>query len=130
MDVIDNHGAALEYDLLTRTRYQLRDIGGALPWGALLHFLQFLPRDSALSREVVPLTDTERWGSGEATASILADMHDLLATFRAEAAVKGTDHRPRRPKRYPRPWERPKERHVGRGAIPVARFEDWWEGGE
>lgn len=129
MDVIDRHGAALEYDLLTMTRYQLRDAGGALSWGALLHFLQYLPRDSALSRELVPLSDSERWAGGEATSAIVADLFDLVALMRAEAAVKGTTHRPRKPRRYPRPWERPKERHVGRGAIPIADFEDWWKGG-
>lgn len=128
--LIEEHGPALEYDLLTKTNYQLRDVGGALPWGALLHFVQFLPRDSALSRELVPVTDAERWTRGDATASLLADIYDLMALFRAEQAVKGTDHKPRRQRPYPRPGAKPKGvRHVGKDPIPVSKFESWWSTG-
>jgi hypothetical protein len=129
VEVIDSHGPALEYDLLTMTHYQLRDVGGALPWGALRHFLQYLPRDSALSRELVPVTESERWASGDATASVLADLYDLLSVFRSEAAVKGTTHHARRPRPYPRPWLKPRVRHVGSKPIPVTEFERWWGNG-
>lgn len=128
MDVIDRHGAALEYDLLTMTRYQLRDVGGALPWGALLHFVHYLPRDSALSREITPTSETERWMAGDATATMLADLYDLVAVMRSESAVKGTTHRAKRPRPYPRPWRKPKVRHVGSRPIPVSDFETWWRG--
>lgn len=125
--LIHEHGAALDYDLITKTRYMLRDVGGALPWGALLHFVQFLPRDSAISRELAPVSDVERWTRGDATASILADLFDLVAQFRAEQAVKGSDHKPRRPKAYPRPGVTPEgTRHLGSDPIPVSEFEGWW----
>ena len=84
MDLIEDHGAALEYDLLTLTHYQLRDVGRALSWGALLHFVEHVPRTSALSRELVPRTESEAWAEGDATAAILADLFDLLAMMRAE----------------------------------------------
>lgn len=130
MDLIEVHGAALEYDLLTLTHYQLRDVGRALSWGALLHFVEHVPRTSALSRELVPRTDTESWADGEATAAILADIFDLLAMMRAESAVKGTKHAPRKAKPYPRPWAKAKgERHVGSDPIPISEFESWWSNG-
>lgn len=109
------------------TNYQLQDVGGALPWGALLHFVQFLPRESALKTELVPVSAAERWTRGDATASLLADLFDLVAAFRAEQAVKGTEHKPKRPKPYPRPGMKPKgTRHIGKDPIPIDRFEDWW----
>lgn len=128
--LIEEHGPALEYDLLTKTNYQLRDVGGALPWGALLHFVQFLPRDSALKTELVPMTDVERWNDGCANAAILADLFDLVNQMRAEVAVNGTDHKPRRPRPYPRPGAKPKGvQHVGKDPIPVSEFESWWSTG-
>ena len=128
MDLIEGHGPALEYALLTMTHYQLRDVGGALSWGALLHFVQNLPRTSALSRELVPQTETEQWADGRNVAALLADIFDLLNAFRSEVAVKGTPRRAKRCRPYPRPWAKGRERRVGRGAIPVSKFEDWWNG--
>lgn len=130
MDLMEVHGAALEYDLLTLTHYQLRDVGRALSWGALLHFVEHVPRTSALSRELVPRTDTEAWVDGDATAVILADIFDLLSALRSEHAVKGTGRSPRKPKPYPRPWAQQKgERHVGSDPIPISDFESWWSNG-
>ena len=126
MGLIEEHGAALEYDLLTMTHYQLRDVGGALSWGALLHFVQKLPRTSALSRELVPTTEEERWADGSNVSALLADIFDLLNAFRNEAAVKGTKHSAKRSKPYPRPWLKPRTRHIGKGAIPISKFEEWW----
>lgn len=128
MRLIDEHGAALEYDLLTMTRYQLRDVGGALPWGALLHFVSHLPRTSALSQELRPLTETERWARGDYTASLLADLFDIVAHGFAVVLAKGTGRSARRVKPYPRPWSKPRTRHVGKGAIPIKDFERWWDG--
>ena len=77
--------------------------------------------------ELAPITDAERWTRGDATASLLADLIDLVAVLRAEVAVKGTEHRAKRPKPYPRPGRKPKgTRHLGKDPIPVAEFEDWW----
>ena len=125
--IIEEHGPALDYDLLTRTRYDLRDVGGALSWGALRHFVQYLPRDSALSRELMPPTDAERWTNGEATASLLADLFDLVAMLRSEVLAKGSGKKPKHPRPYPRPGTKPKNtRHVGSKPIPIAKFEEWW----
>lgn len=126
--LIGEHGSALDYDLLTLTGYTLSDIGGALPWGALLHFVQHLPRDSALSRELEPTSDAERWANGAATAAILADLYDLISQFNNNMAARGTGRRARAAKPYPRPWERAKrgQRRIGSDAVSIAEFERWW----
>lgn len=109
------------------TRYTLQDIGGALPWGALLHFVQFVPRTSALSREMSPTTDDERWAQGHATAAILADLYDLVHQMNNNLAARGSGRRPRTAKPYPRPWRKGDgQKVVGRDPIPVADFEAWW----
>ena len=121
------HGPAIDYDLMTSTRYTLRDIGGALPWGALLHFVQYLPRTSALSRELEPTSDEERWASGHATAAILADIYDALSQLNANFCARGSGRRAQAVKPYPRPWAKGTgERTVGSDPIPVSDFEAWW----
>jgi hypothetical protein len=32
-----------------------------------------------------------------------------------------------KPKRVPRPWEKPKATTVGKDAIPISKFNDWWD---
>jgi len=32
-----------------------------------------------------------------------------------------------KPKRIPRPWEKPKTTTLGKGAIPISMFNDWWD---
>ena len=119
----------MEYDLLTLTGYQLRDIGGALSWGALLHFVMHLPRTSALSRELTPITDVERWTDGTVVAPMLADLIDVVNSLGAALLAKGTGRMPRHPSRYKRPWSDGGEWRVGgkESALPIAEFEQWWE---
>lgn len=125
--LIEEHGAALDYDLLTMTRYTLQDVGGALPWGALLHFVQFAPRTSALSRELTPATDTELWADGSATAAILADLYDLLNQMNENLVARSGRRRASHVKPYPRPWAKGQgERVIGHDPIPIADFEAWW----
>lgn len=113
---------------MTNTRYTLQDVGGALSWGALLHFVQFAPRTSALSRELNPVTDEERWAEGHATAALLADIYDLLNQLNENLVARGGNRRATHVKPYPRPWAKGKgERRIGRDPIPVADFEAWWE---
>lgn len=125
--LIHEHGPALDYDLITMTRYNLGDVGGALPWAALRHFVDHLPRTSALSRELVPLSDEERWIAGDMTAPILADIYDAIAQVGANLVAKGTGRQPRTVKPYPRPWEGRGERRIGSDPIPVSEFESWWD---
>ena len=125
--LIEQHGPAIDYDLMTMTNYTLRDVGGALPWGALLHFLMYLPRTSAFSREVRPTTDEEMWANGNVTAALLADIYDAIHQLNNNVMAKGSGRSPRAVKPYKRPWAKANERHVGKDPIPISEFEDWWE---
>lgn len=127
--LIEEHGAALEYDLLTMTGYQLRDVGGALSWGALLHFAMHLPRTSALSRELVPLADEERWTDGTLVAPLVADLIDAVNAVGSALMAKGTGRMPRHVRPYPRPWADDGTVTIGGAdsAIPIADFEEWWD---
>lgn len=110
------------------THYQLADVGGALSWGALLHFVSYLPRTSALSQELAPPSDSERWARGEATAAILADIFDAVRALDADVMARGTRRRPRQPKPYPRPWAKGQgERRIGKDPKPIADFDKWWD---
>lgn len=114
---------------MTRTRFTLDDLGGALTWRALLHFVLNLPRDSALSRELRPREEVEAWSDGTVVAPLLADIYDAISWLTYDT-VKVAGARPRKPRPYPRPWaKRAVERHVGSDPIPVTEFDAWWERG-
>lgn len=104
---------------MTRTRYTLRDVGGALPWGALLHFVEHLGHDSATWRAANPEDQTHLWLDGSMVAPILADLYDLLN----QRSAGKSRQRP-----YPRPWakNRSTERY-GRKPIPIRDFDAWWD---
>ena len=128
-DLIRDHGGALEYDLVTRTRHTLADVGGALPWGALRHFVAYLGHDSALWRETHPEeAKTLPWEDGSMVAPLLADVFDVTALVAWTTANKGAKHPKPKPKPYPRPWvARANERHYGSKPIPISEFDSWWD---
>ena len=109
------------------TRYTLADLGGALSWGALSHFCQYLPRTSALSRELEPVSDAERWASGNVTAAILADIYDVLSQFNNNFCARASGRPALVAKPYERPWsEGTGTMTIGSDPIPVCDFEGWW----
>ena len=64
-------------------------------------------------------------------AAMLADLYDLLATFavayaRAHSGGRSVKAIPK----YPRPWDKGDAKRIGRGAIPIKDFDDWYYGGE
>ena len=118
--LINEHGGALEYDLLVNTPYTLDDIGGKLPWRALSNFVRHAGYDSALYREAHKDDQMRLWLDGSMTALILADLFDL-ENIRAHA---GTG---KKPKPYPRPWRHEKRtRHIGKDPIRAGDFAAWW----
>ena len=120
---MEEHGDALDYDLLTRTRYQLNDIPDNLGWTALAHFIKYLGPGSALYDEVHP--ETARWTQGD---MILADIFDAVSAFRYAFASANSKGKPRRPKPYPRPWVREREtKRFGKDPVKVSEFNSWWE---
>ena len=115
--VISQYDRALEYDLMTRTGRTLSEYidMGAAGLVALISFIQNLPPDSALNRAVNPKDEFGSWCSQYKTNVILADMFDAFVAAHTKHGKK--------PKEYPRPQ---KHKTIGRGAVPVSEFWDWW----
>ncbi len=58
------------------------------------------------------------------TQSLLLPIADHLAFANWQRAGRRSAQKP---KRIPRPWEKPKATSLGEGAIPIANFNDWWD---
>ena len=102
---------------MTRTGRTLNEYMamGAAGKVALLSFIKYLPPDSALSRELHPEDETWVWTTATKTNAILADIFDVF--------VMANTKKGKKPKPYPRPRKKEK---IGRGAIPISQFWDWW----
>jgi len=110
---------ALQYDLLTRG-LSLDLLGSeAFSWYDLMVFARFVQLDSksALSNEV-------HGPSWSIEAQLLAIIADALGMANWQRA--GRKSAPK-PKRIPRPWEKPKSTNLGKDAIPISKFNDWWD---
>lgn len=120
----DEHGEALNYDLLTKTRYQIDDIGGALTWSSLNSFIKNLGGDSALARDLGKATG---WETTLKTNAILADIYDLLQVINANlVAFASQGKKKTNIKPYPRPGrDDDKKRKIGRGAMPLNDLREW-----
>lgn len=122
---------------MTLTRFTLDDLGRALSWRALSHFVDHLPPTSALMRELRPESaETLAWLDGSMVAPLLADLIDSVAYGRWEylaSHVPKGKRMPKEPRRLPRPWDRAEAekgvRRVGRDPIPISEFDSWWESG-
>ena len=63
-----------------------------------------------------PDNEITEWHTTFKTNAILADLFDLIVAIRTP--------RGQTPKTYPRPTEEKQE--IGKDAIPVSEFWDWW----
>lgn len=97
-----------------RTLSEYIDMGAA-GLVALISFIQNLPPDSALNRAMNPKDEFGSWCSQYKTNAILADMFDAFVAAHTKHGKK--------PKEYPRPQ---KHKTIGRGAVPVSEFWNWW----
>ena len=122
---VKDHRKAIEYDLLTKTGYQIRDIGRTLSWDALDSFLSNLRLDSALMRE--DDRKVSEWATTTKTNAILADIYDILARINANLVAIGSNKPAKEPKSYPRPNERPREdeKRIGSKGLPPAELRKW-----
>ena len=127
--LIDNHGEALEYDLLTRTGHEIDDVGRTLSWGALYAFVRNLGPDSALAREMYP--EEARWATRTKTNAILADIYDAIMMQTMTMIALRTGKQPKGPKWYPRPGDKDKqkdnEKHFGSEALPADELHEWFK---
>ena len=88
---------------------------GAAGKVALVSFIENLSKDSALARSMDPRDEFGVWYKTFKTNAILADIYDVLVAVHTKQG--------KQPKAYPRPQE---HRTIGRGAIPISEFWDWW----
>ena len=117
--ILSEHSDAITYDLLTKTKYSLDDVGGALSWGTLYSFIKGLGADSAYASE---LANRRGWESTTKTNIILADIFDILQVI---AVMLGGNKNKFKP--YPRPWraeEEDKEK-IGKDALPADDLHEW-----
>ena len=123
---IEAHEKAIESDLM-RVGYELNDIGGSLTWRALDSFIRNLSLNSATMRELNP--ELARWDTQLQTNTILADIYDMLAALNYNVLCMASKQKPQQPKPYPRPGKNEDEdkKKIGKGALPVAELEDWFE---
>lgn len=119
-----SHRQAIEYDLLTKTGYTLADVGGALSNSALLSFATHLQGDSATAREIDP--DAQWTLVPMLLARISDDLQQFVWLYSCVHAGKG--RKPTQPKPIPRPGVDDGTRHIGKGAIPVSEFDEWYGG--
>lgn len=127
---MQGHGGALDYDLMTMTRFTLDDLGGALSTRALLHFCKHLPPTSALARELHP-ENAERvaWMRGDASAQLLAVLIDEVRGLAWSYASHEERRRLPRPRRFPTPWApdtATEGTHLGSDPMPLSEFDAWW----
>lgn len=117
---------------MTRAGFTLDDVPARFSWRALSNFVRHLDAGSAYVREVAP--DMAPWLGTERIQAMLADLIDSVNVLDWHLVSANTEKgkpKPRRPKPYPRPWAKDAGSVVvGRGAIPVSDFDEWWSGGE
>jgi hypothetical protein len=119
LDLCDQHGEALEADLIDHG-VRLRDVGTeAFTWRDLYVLVRHAKRDSALMRAMHP--DTYRWGLAEYMLADLIDTANWLMWAKTEDGRKNR----RRPKRYPRPGMiQEGEKRVKGTAVPVSEIRE------
>ena len=121
VQTIDEYDRPLEYDLMTRTGRTLSEYidMGAAGMVALLSFINYLPMDSQLRQAMDPQDEVGEWSTTKKTNMILADLFDVFVSANTKKGHKA--------KQYPRPKQK---RKIGRGAVPISEFWDWWNGGD
>ena len=106
---------------MTRTHFQLDDLGGALSWGSLYSFIKNVGSDSALARDLGKSTG---WEDTLRTNAILADIYDLLQVIHADICALGGNKK-KKITPYPRPGTEEKNKRIGSGAIPANKLREW-----
>ena len=98
----------------TLTEYMEMGAAGKV---ALLSFTGNLGPDSALLQEMDPKDEFGAWFTTAKTNAILADLFDVFVAANTKKGKKAVE--------YPRPK---KHRTIGKDAIPLSEFWDWWTG--
>lgn len=101
---------------------------GAPGIGALVHFVEHIGFDSALSRSQddagrFPYEYTTRLE----TNALLLDIFDALAAVNRSIYQAKTRRRLKKTKPAKRPWSDGGAKRIGSKAIPMDEFDEWWE---
>ena len=128
--ILEDHGRALNFDLLNRLGISLYDIPGRISWDDVRDFVSYLDASSALVSEMNP--ELAGWQGDQKTPMLLAHIADTLSGLQYSYALCHTKkgaQKPKPPSPIPRPGvETPesREKHWGGDAIPMSQFADWW----
>jgi len=95
-------------------------------WHELANFAKHLPDDSATVR--AQDKDAALFARDLQRAAILADIYDAVM-MTAHLFAKAHGGKGAMPKPYPRPWKDDSSR-IGKGAIPISEFDEWYYGGD
>ena len=105
--LLEEHGEAVEFDLIARG-LRLRQLGtDVLSWRDLLAIIRWLPTDSALLRSMNP--DADRW---KLSQYLLADMTESLRWLMWSKTSDGQQGR-NRPQPITRPGMKPDRERLG-----------------
>lgn len=100
-------------------------------WDCVLVFTRHLDSQSAVYRARHP--EEASFASPLKQAAILADLYDAIRsleyTFVLAHLKKGAAPPPE-PRKYPRPGVDDGVQRIGKDAIPIADFEEWYYGGD
>ena len=127
---MSEHGEALEYDLMTSTRFTLDDLGGALSERALLSFVRCAPPRSLLARDVGGDQQAYAWAQPELLPTLVASVIDELRNLQWTVAQVNSRRKLRRPKPIKRPGVKDDTERIGADPIPVAQWNEFWERGD
>ena len=117
VQLLDEHGEAIEFDLLA-VGLRLDDLGTErLTWRDLLVVVRQSPLGSALDRS--QHGEDSQWTLANQLGAIIADRLDILIW--QNGGGKGDQPEP-----ILRPGVTPRGRTFGRGALPMSKFNDWW----
>lgn len=102
-------------------------------WDSLLVFARHIARDASSSTFRALFPELADFASPLRQSAILADIYDAIWDFSwnlACARLPKGQPMPKRPARYPRPGAKDDVLRIGKDAIPIKDFEEWYYGGE
>lgn len=116
LDLIDEYGEALEYDLLERG-YRLRwvyDGTNDFTWRDLWVIVRHMPRTSALQRAIHGHEQAE-WTVSDYLLATIADGQNWLVWAKTKDGAAGR----RKPKPIPRPGDKPESEKLSADVLPA-----------
>lgn len=99
----------------------------AYGWCELVNFSRHLPDDSATVRAADK--ETALFARQIQQSALLADIYDAIVML-AYTVAKAYGGKGKPPKPYQRPWDAGNAQKLGKGAIPISEFDNWYYGGD